>query len=99
MDKEKTLPQALGLTQEWYDSIAKRVEDNYGKSTTKISDFMEVEANEVKEDEFGDVDINLSRYEKKLVLLGYLIGLQRVKGVDPLEVILSQIMKKQKGDE
>ena len=54
---------------------------------------MEIEANEIKEGEFGEVDINLSKYEKKLVLLGYLIGLRKVSGIDPLEMIIGGILR------
>ena len=69
MDKQQTLPEALQLSQEWYDETAKRIEETFGETTEKISDFMEIEANNIREEEFGEVDVNITKYERKLVLL------------------------------
>lgn len=99
MAKEQTLPEALHLSQEWYDETAKRIEDTFGETTKRISDFMEIEANNVREEEFGEVDANITKYERKLVLLGYLIGLQRIKSNDPMGSFIEFLLKKDKGDE
>jgi len=98
MDKNLTLPEALELTQEWYDETAKRIEDTYGETTDKISDFIELEANNLRDEEFGEVDVNITKYERKLVLLGYLIGLQRIKSADPMSSFIEFLLKG-KGDE
>jgi hypothetical protein len=99
MDKNLTLPEALELTQEWYDNTAKRIEDTFGETTDKISDFIELEANNLRDEEFGEVDVNITKYERKLVLLGYLIGLQRVKSNDPMSSFIEFLLNKGKGDE
>jgi len=49
MDKQQTLPEALQLSQEWYDETAKRIEETFGETTEKISDFMEIEANNIRD--------------------------------------------------
>jgi hypothetical protein len=96
MSKEQTLPEALELTQEWYDNTAKRIEETFGETTKKISDFMEIEATNVREEEFGEVDVNITKYERKLVLLGYLIGLQRGKE-DPMSSFIQFLLSREKG--
>lgn len=100
MEKDLTLPQALGLEQNWYDALAKKVEETYGNGTDKISDCMEQMMTDLKDDEFGETTSNMSKYERKLVLLGYLIGLQRANGDgDPLRMFLEAIIRTHtKGD-
>ena len=99
MAKEQTLPEALQLDQTWYDNTAKRIEETFGETTEKISDFIDIEATNVREEEFGEIDVNITKYERKLVLLGYLIGLQRGK-TDPMSSFIEFLLKeKGKGGE
>jgi hypothetical protein len=99
MAKEQTLPEALQLDQTWYDNTAKRIEETFGETTEKISEFIDIEATNVREEEFGEVDVNITKYERKLVLLGYLIGLQRGKA-DPMSSFIEFLLKeKGKGGE
>jgi hypothetical protein len=98
MAKEQTLPEALQLDQTWYDNTAKRIEETFGETTEKISDFMEIEANNLRDEEFGEVDVNITKYERKLVLLGYLIGLQRGKE-DPMSSFIQFLLSREKGGE
>jgi len=98
MDKQQTLPEALQLSQEWYDETAKRIEETFGETTEKISDFMEIEANNIREEEFGEVNVNITKYERKLVLIGYLIGLQRGKE-DPMSSFIQFLLSRGKGGE
>lgn len=97
MSKEQTLPEALELTQEWYDNTAKRIEDTFGETTDKISDFIELEANNLRDEEFGEVDVNITKYERKLVLLGYLIGLRRGQA-DPMSSFIEFLLKEKRGE-
>jgi hypothetical protein len=100
MAKEQTLPEALQLDQTWYDNTAKRIEETFGETTEKISEFIDIEATNVREEEFGEIDVNITKYERKLVLLGYLIGLQRVKSNDPMSSFIEFLLKeKGKGGE
>jgi hypothetical protein len=98
MDKQQTLPEALQLSQEWYDETAKRIEETFGETTEKISDFMEIEANNIREEEFGEVNVNITKYERKLVLIGYLIGLQRGKAADPMSSFIEFLLKTKGGE-
>lgn len=93
MAEQKTLPEALGLSQEWYDETAKKIEKNFGVSTDTISELMAEEATAVRDDEFGDVNVKLSAYEKKLVLVGYLIGLRKAGGGNPLDEFLRHLFE------
>ena len=97
MEKEQTLPEAFQLDQNWYDETAKRIEDTYGETTNKISDFIENETNNVREAEFGEIDVNITKYERKLVLLGYLIGLHRIKSEDPMGSFIEFLLNKERG--
>jgi hypothetical protein len=98
MATEQTLPEALQLDQTWYDNTAKRIEDTFGETTDKISEFIDIEATNVREEEFGEVDVNITKYERKLVLLGYLIGLHRVKAVDPMSSFIEFLLKNKGGE-
>jgi hypothetical protein len=98
MSKEQTLPEALQLDQTWYDNTAKRIEDTFGETTDKISEFIDIEANNVREEEFGEVAVNITKYERKLVLLGYLIGLQRIKAADPMSSFIEFLLKEKGGE-
>jgi len=101
MSNKKTLPEALGLSQEWYDETTKRIEKDFGDITETISDYMVVEANNIREEEFGEVDVKLTNYEMKLVLVGYLIGLERVKMNNPLGALFQHFLesREEEGDE
>jgi hypothetical protein len=99
MDKQQTLPEAFKLSQEWYDETTKRIEKNYGEITEKISDYIEIEANNVRDEEFGEVNVEITRYERKLLLVGYLIGLQRVNSADTIGSFLEFLMRQGKGGE
>ena len=93
MSNKETLPEALGLSQEWYDETTKRIEKDFGDITETISDYMVVEANNIREEEFGEVDVKLTNYEMKLVLVGYLIGLERVKMNNPLGALFQHFLE------
>lgn len=101
MSNKKTLPQALGLSQEWYDETNKRIEKDFGDITETISDYMVVEANNIRDEEFGEVDVKLTKYEMKLVLVGYLIGLERAKMNNPMGAFIQHILesRNEEGDE
>lgn len=99
MEKELTLPEALGVSQKWFNELIDRVEANYDQSES-ISQFMESEANVVRDEELGEIKSALTKYERKLVLLGYLVGLQRCKGSDPMASFIEFLLKhKGSGDE
>ena len=74
MKKEKeTITEALGLKPLWKkeaDKLILYLLDN----REKISDIIEEFALDTKQDEFGDGDYELTSYEKKLILGGFIMG-------------------------
>ncbi len=69
---KSTISGGLGLTSACFDSIA---EDCFKvfKEQNSVSDTLLVAAKQVRSEEL-DVPGNLSRYEKKLLLVGYFVG-------------------------
>jgi hypothetical protein len=74
-----SISEALKIEEGWLRKIEAFVTENWEKHET-ISDIMEETAIFVRDDEFGGVvNCNLSTYEKKLVLLGFMIGNMKAK--------------------
>jgi hypothetical protein len=92
MEKELTVSQAMLLDQKWFDELAEKIETDFGKTTEKISEFMEQTAEDIKSEEFGDLkDKTLSKYERKLIMVGYLIGIE--KGRDnPMNMLMEHLL-------
>lgn len=77
MDQNTTITSGLGLKEDYFDFLVKTVEERWKNSET-ISDVMLSSASDVKYEEFEVTDTSLSNYEKKLVLLGMVIGLEKL---------------------
>jgi hypothetical protein len=77
MSKDSTITSGLGLDEEYFDSLLETVHKNWSSSET-LSDLMIVSASDIKFEEFEVRDSKLSAYEKKLVLLGMVIGLEKI---------------------
>lgn len=76
------LHDAMGVKEQWYDAIVERTRENL-MTTEYLSEAMLRSAEEVQEEMFGEVTppIPLSEYERKIILVGYIIGLHRTAGI------------------
>lgn len=76
------LHDAMGIKEEWYDATAKSTLENL-KTVEYLSEALLCSAEDVRAEMFGEVTppIPLSEYERKLILVGYLIGLHRTAGI------------------
>jgi len=71
--ENKKINEALGLTDEWRILTDARIEELFDSKET-ISEVMETEALTAKAQEFGEGSYELTAYEKKLVLSGFMIA-------------------------
>lgn len=76
------LHDAMGVKEQWYDEAYERTLENL-RTTEYLSETLLRSAEEVQEEMFGEVTppIPLSEYERKLILVGYIIGLHRTAGI------------------
>ena len=96
--KNETIQEALGL-EESFPKLIKNLLDQKFEELERISDIMETAAEEVRNDDLGEVNVKLSTYEKKLVFLGMMIGARKVgNDVEGFlsSSILGSIIKEQK---
>jgi organic radical activating enzyme len=77
MSKNSTITSGLGLKEEYFEHLIETV-GNKWKQCETVSDLMISSASEIKYEEFEVNDNHLSDYEKKLVLLGMVIGLEQI---------------------
>lgn len=73
MEKEKTISEALNISDEWVVENESRIEDALLEMET-VSDCMENLIMQIKTEEFGKGDYEISDYERKILFAGYLIG-------------------------
>jgi len=100
-----SITEALKIEEGWLQKTEQFLRDNYEKHET-ISDIMEETALFVRSEEFGeDVDCKLSTYEKKLVMMGFMLGnfkhrsnLEEMHHSMMMEVIAQMIKSKFKED-
>jgi hypothetical protein len=91
-----SITQALKIEDNWYESTCKAIGKIWETRNT-ISDIMEDSAVHVRNSEFGDVSgVELTTYEKKLVMLGFIIA--HKKGVNDheqliMKAIISEIIR------
>jgi hypothetical protein len=100
-----SITEALKIEEGWLQKTEQFLKDNYEKHET-VSDIMEETALFVRSEEFGeDVDCKLSTYEKKLVMMGFMLGnfkqrsnLEEMHHSMMMEVIAQMIKSKFKED-
>jgi len=68
-----TITEGMGLPNECFDALLKDMREIYDAHST-ISDVLDNATSHVRDDEFGFAG-NISAYEKKLMLAGYLVGM------------------------
>lgn len=71
-DDNETISQGLGIPNSWFEDKAGRVVEIW-KEHDKVSEALEHLAQEIKDEEF-ETQIQVTDYEKKLILAGYVIG-------------------------
>lgn len=77
-NKDITITEGLGITDEYFETSLS-IASNSINSNNLISDAMIETALNVREGELGECNTNLSNYEKKLVLTGFLLGLKKIE--------------------
>ena len=106
---ENSITQALGVNDKWFENTNKVVIDLFNNSSSDlISDVLLDSAKDVREGCFGEVGNELSDYEKKLLLTGYLVGIKtaehKLGGINPLDMLLKSFLEsrgkqQEEGDE
>ena len=106
---EKSITQAMGVNDKWFEDTNKVVIDLFKSSESDlVSDVLLDSAKDVREDCFGEVTNELSDYEKKLLLTGYLVGLTMARGrmgdINPIEMLFRSFLEsrgkeQEEGDE
>ena len=70
----ETIAEGLGLPDVWDLKIERDIERIVFNDDALVSDIMQTIGNQIKEEEFGEVDRELSSYEKKLIFAGLTIS-------------------------
>jgi hypothetical protein len=71
---EETITKGLGIEDSWWETATALTEKSL-ETTQKISDAIQYIGSVCREEEFGETsDIPVSIYEKKLILIGMLMG-------------------------
>ena len=98
----QSITEAIGVNEKWYNELHPKVLEGL-KSKELISDVINELADDVRTECFGEVNnVELSDYEKKLLMVGYLIGLTRGQfSANPFSFIehLFGAQPKEEGDE
>lgn len=77
MSKEnQTITGGLGIQEGYFETASNRVKKKLQDLDT-ISDALEAVAEEVRDEEFGESNLRVSDYEKKLILTGFIMGCVR----------------------
>jgi hypothetical protein len=85
----ETISDALKIEKGWVESTSDYLETIFEKHET-ISEIMEDAGKFTREEELGEVDCELSRYEKKLMMLGVMIG--SIKARSAMDLASNQIL-------
>jgi hypothetical protein len=104
MSKEnQTITGGLGIKEEGYFEFTRERVLKKLKELDTISDVLEAVAEGVRDDEFGEANLRVSDYEKKLILSGFIAGcirseVEMSQKLDELKMIMHlMMMSKQVG--
>lgn len=78
MENKDSINRGLGIEDSWFDERIGSVGDDY-KEFEKVDELMTNQITNVRLSELGEVDAKISDYEKKILLTGYLIGVERFR--------------------
>jgi len=101
VEKKDTISGALGIPDGWFESAVKMIKDNWGNHET-VSDTMEWVAKETRDEELGVVNANLTVYEKKLVMVGFIIAQHmnvQAAALNPMSLFLEFLKSQQRNEE
>ena len=102
-EKNQTITGGLGIKDEGYFELTKEKVLKKLAELDTISDVLEAVAEGVRDDEFGEANLRVSEYEKKLILSGFITGCvrseaQMSQNLDELKMIMHlMMMSKQVG--
>lgn len=85
------LNEALGLSMEAFDSTVGAVTQAF-EDHTQISEMLKAAAEQVREDELGRVNTDMTTYEKRLILAGMFLG--RSIQANQMHSVLEKMLKK-----
>jgi hypothetical protein len=93
-----SITSALGIEDTWFLENFELLEKALNDSDT-VSDAMEQVANQIKVDEFGEGDYQLSLYEKKLILAGLQMGdvLAKAREKQAMESVIHALLQGRSG--
>jgi hypothetical protein len=77
--QNQTITGGLGIKDEGYFDFSKERVLKKLKELDTISDVLEAVAECVRDDEFGEANLRVSDYEKKLILSGFIAGCVRAE--------------------
>jgi hypothetical protein len=98
----ETITGGLGIQEGYFEASKERVIKKL-KDLDTISEALEAVAEEIRDEEFGESNLRVSDYEKKLILSGFVMGCVRSENhmsqkLDELKMIMHlMMMSKQVG--
>lgn len=101
VEKKDSISGALGISDGWFESTVEMIRENWGKYET-ISDTMEWAARETRDEELGVVNADLTVYEKKLVMAGFIIAQHmnvQASAINPMALFLEFLKSQQRNEE
>lgn len=102
VEKKDTISGSLGISDGWFESTVEMIGENWGKHKT-VSDTMEWAAKETRDEELGGVNADLTVYEKKLVMTGFIIAQHmhaQATVINPMAALFLEFLKsQQRGEE
>lgn len=101
VEKKDTISGALGISDGWFESTVEMIRENWGKHKT-LSDTMKWAAKETRDEELGGVNADLTIYEKKLVMTGFIISQNmhaQATAINPMALFLEFLKSQQRGEE
>jgi hypothetical protein len=99
MSKEETITQAMGIPDGFTDDlneILNRLKNKHESVSGLVLDVAE----EVRESSLGGIEVPLSEYEKKLLMVGFFIGHHTgASSSNPLMSIIGKLIEDEDGKE
>jgi len=78
MKSETTITEGLQIDDSFSEKADRIISRNLNEKNL-ISDIIIAAANEIREESFGECNVELSEYEKKLFFSGFVLGIRKVE--------------------
>jgi hypothetical protein len=78
MKSETTITEGLEIPDSFCETAENIISKNLNEKNS-ISDVIIAAAKEVREESFGECNVELSEYEKKLFFSGFVLGIRKVE--------------------